>query len=125
MTNANAVSPLNVGKAARLTEAAPTIVIPLAKSIRTHPSRMVTSDAIMMINVMIVIGKTAIAVVRIPAMKIVATKTAEIHRGIEMIVMDALPPAIAIMDHLRNTAVVIDSLRYYRYISFSISDFVV
>ena len=104
----SAVSPLNVGKAARLTEAAPTIVIPLAKSIATHPRRAAASDVITMINVMVVIGKTAIAVVRIPAMKNVATRTAEIHREIEMIVMDALPPAIAIMDRHRDTAVVND-----------------
>ena len=109
---ANAVLPPTVVRAVRLTEAAPTIVIPLAKSVAANLRRMVTSDVIVR-NVMIVIGTTAIAAVRINVTKSIDTRTAEIHREIEMIVVNALRPAIVVMDHPREIAAVDDSLRYY------------
>ena len=105
---ANAVLPPTVVRAVRLTEAAPTIVIPLAKSVAANLRRMVTSDVIVR-NVMIVIGTTAIAAVGINVTKIVDTRTVEIHRGIEKIVVSALRPAIVVMDHLRRTTAVDDS----------------
>ena len=111
-TAANAVLPPTVDRAVHLTEAALTIVIPLAKSIAANLRRMVMSDVIVW-NVMIIIGTTAIAAVGINVTKIVDTRTAEIHRGIEKIVVSALRPAIVVMDHLRGIAAVDDSLRYY------------
>ena len=115
-TAANAVLPPTVDRAVHLTEAALTIVIPLAKSIAANLRRMVMSDVIVwnrVWNVMIIIGTTAIAAVGINVTKIVDTRTAEIHRGIEKIVVSALRPAIVVMDHPRGIAAVDDSLRYY------------
>ena len=107
-TATNAVLPPTVVRAACPTEAAPTIVIPLAKSIAANLRRMVMSDVIVW-NVMIIIGTTAVAAVGINVTKIVDTRTAEIHRGIEKIVVSALRPAIVVMDHLRGIAAVDDS----------------
>ena len=107
-TAANAVLPPTVDRAVHLTEATLTIVIPLAKSIAANLRRMVMSDVIVW-NVMIIIGTTAVAAVGINVTKIVDTRTAEIHRGIEKIVVSALRPAIVVMDHLRGIAAVDDS----------------
>ena len=95
MTTVNAVVPLKVDRAARLTEADPTIVIPLAKSIA--------------IKMIVVVGMTVIA-----AVKIIVVRTTEVHRGIETIVMDVRPRTIAIMVHLPDITVVND---FYRDIS--------
>ena len=100
----DAVVPLKVGRAVRLTEADPTIVIPLAKSI-----------AIMMIAL---IETTVIA-----AVMIIVLRTAEVHRGIEIIVMGVHPRAIVIMDHRRDIVAVNDCVIagiVYRDISLSL-----
>ena len=92
MMTVNAVSPLYVGKAARLTGAAPTIVIPLAKSIAIK---------------MIVVDRMTV----IAAVKIIVVITTEVHRGIETIVMDVRPRTLAIMVHLPDIVVVNDFFR--------------